>query len=50
MENSTLTRRCLARKASWESACRSPVLVTYLPEAISTGWADADIAHDSHGR
>ena len=41
--------RCLARKASWESFCKSPVLVTYLPEAISTTWGDDEIAHDTHG-
>ncbi len=41
--------RCLARKASWEAFCKTPVMVTYLPEAVSTNWEENDIVHDAHG-
>ena len=45
----TSKSRCLARKNNWESYCHTPVIVTYVPEGVSTAWKDADIQHDTHG-
>jgi hypothetical protein len=45
----TSKARCLARKANWETYCHTPVIVTYVPDGVSSTWKDEDIQHDSHG-
>lgn len=42
--------KCLARKNDWESRCQTPVLMTYLPDSMSSNWKDENIAHDAHGQ
>jgi len=40
---------CFSRRDNWRGYCRAPVMVTYLPEGVSTDWEDGDIRHDTHG-
>ena len=46
---STAKSLCLSRQDNWRSYCKTPVVVTYMPDGVSTNWADSDIQHDSHG-
>merc|ERR1712212_162868 len=40
---------CLAKAKWWIDYCKTPVIVTYMPDEISTNWQDHWIMHDSHG-
>jgi len=40
---------CLAKAKWWIDYCKTPVIVTYVPEEMSTNWQDHWIMHDSHG-
>jgi hypothetical protein len=41
--------KCLARAEWWMKYCDTPVIVTYVPEGVSTNWEEDWIMHDSHG-
>ena len=45
----TSKEKCLARAAWWMKYCDTPVIVTYVPEGVSTNWEEDWIMHDSHG-
>jgi len=40
---------CLDRAQWWMKYCDTPVIVTYVPEDVSTNWHEDWIMHDSHG-
>merc|ERR1712212_1215746 len=40
---------CLVKAKWWIDYCKTPVIVTYMPDEISTNWQDHWIMHDSHG-
>jgi len=40
---------CLARAEKWMKFCDTPVIVTYVPDGVSTNWKPDWIMHDSHG-
>jgi len=41
--------KCLARAAWWMKYCDTPVIVTYVPDGVSSNWEEDWIMHDSHG-
>merc|ERR1711970_1616357 len=40
---------CLARADWWMKYCDTPVIATYVPDGVSSGWNNDWIMHDSHG-
>jgi len=40
---------CLSRAQWWMKYCDTPVIMTYVPDEVSTSWHEDWIMHDSHG-
>merc|ERR1711915_447770 len=40
---------CLAKAKWWIDYCNTPVIVTWVPDELSTNWQEHWIMHDSHG-
>merc|ERR1711970_1124213 len=41
--------KCFARAEWWQNYCQTPVVVTYVPDGVSTNFEMNWIMHDSHG-
>ena len=41
--------KCLARAEWWMKYCDTPVIATFVPDGVSSGWNNDWIMHDSHG-
>jgi len=41
--------KCMGRAEWWMKYCDTPVIATYVPDGLSSGWNNDWIMHDSHG-
>merc|ERR1711942_559498 len=41
--------KCMGRAEWWMKYCDAPVIATYVPDGLSSGWNNDWIMHDSHG-
>ena len=48
-ENTDSKETCFARAKYWQDFCDTPVIVTYVPDEVSTNWQEGWIMHDGHG-